>query len=274
LGLSGPIPRRVDAATKLALLDMIDAAIADGCEHRAACAILVLKESRAWRWQRRRDHGRLDDRRPGGHPLHGILEAEVDAIVAIFDEWAEIDHSHRKLAHRGSYVGRVWVSPSTVKRVLAAKGLHLRGPKRSGTSAKRPWPDWVSYQPNEMWIYDTTHFTRCGAAVVVIVDMVSRKWLATVVSAEETSTQVQAVFGDALDAEGITAKIDARYDELVDLGVDDERRPILLAISDIHSGSGADRCSRRGDGRRFDRDRCSLVVAARPTGAVRRPLAC
>jgi len=190
------------------------------------------------------------------------------------DEWAEIDHSHRKLAHRGSYVGRVWVSPSTAKRVLAAKGLHLRGPKRSGTSAKRPWPDWVSYQPNEMWIYDTTHFTRCGAAVVVIVDMVSRKWLATVVSTEETSTQVQAVFGDALDAEGITAKIDARYDELVDLGVDDERRPILLAISDIHSGSGADRCSRRGDGRRFDRDRCSLVVAARPTGAVRRPLAC
>jgi len=222
----------VDAATKLALLDMIDNAMCDGFDHRVACAILELKESRAWRWQRRRDRGRLDDRAPGGRPLHGLLEAEVDAIIALFDQWAEIDRSHRKLAHRGSYVGRVWVSPSTVKRVLAEKGLHLRGPKRPGRSQKKPWPDWVSYQPNEMWIYDTTHFTRCAAAVVVIVDMVSRKWLATVVSAEETSTQVQAGFGDALDAEGITATIDARYEELTDIGVDDERRPILLAISD------------------------------------------
>ena len=129
-------------------------------------------------------------------------------------------------------MGRVWVSPSTLKRVLAEKGLHLQAPRRAGSSKKKPWPGWVSYKPNEMWIYDTTHFMACAAAVVVIVDMVSRKWLATNVSVEETSTQVQAVFWTALDAEGITELIDARYEELVDFGVDDERRPILLAISD------------------------------------------
>ena len=39
-------------------------------------------------------------------------------------EWGEIDGSHRKLAHRGSYLARVWVSPSTVLRVL----LELRPP--------------------------------------------------------------------------------------------------------------------------------------------------
>ena len=37
----------------------------------------------------------------------------------------------------------------------------------------------------------------------MVEDMVSRKWLATIVSAEETSTQVQLVFTDALEAEGL-----------------------------------------------------------------------
>lgn len=232
MGLSGPIPRRVDAATKTGLLDLIAKAIDGGVDHRAACRILDLKESRAWRWLGRWQLGRLDDAASGGHPVHGLLAAEIDAIVAVFDEWSEIDRSHRKLAHRGSYTGRVWVSPSTLKRVLAEKGLHLRAPKRPGRSQKRPWPAWVTYRPKQMWIYDTTHFGRAGAKVVAVVDMVSRKWLSTNVSVEETSTQVQAAFWAALDAEHITEQIDARYEELVDLDVDDERRPILLAISD------------------------------------------
>lgn len=233
MGLSGPIPRRVDAATKTVLLDLIGEATTGGWDHRRICRMLELRESRAWRWQSRRDRGRLDDRRSGGGAVHGLLDDEIVEVVAIFDEWGETDRSHRKLAHRGSYTNRVWVSSSTVKRVLAAKGLYLRAPKRPATSTKAPWPDWVTYVPNEMWIYDTTHFTRCrGTSVTVIEDMVSRKWLATIVSGEETSTQVQVVFSAALEAEGIFALIDERYDELFDVGVDDDRRPILLAISD------------------------------------------
>ena len=69
-------------------------------------------------------------------------------------------------------------------------------------------------------------------AVTVIEDLVSRKWIAHIVSAEETSTQVQLVFGDALAAEGPLAAVEARQDEVVDPSVDDERRPILLAMSD------------------------------------------
>ena len=59
MGLSGGVPRRVDAATKTALMD-----------------------------------------------------------VAVFNEWGDIDRSHRKLAHRGSSLGRFWADPSTVRRVL------------------------------------------------------------------------------------------------------------------------------------------------------------
>jgi hypothetical protein len=61
---------------------------------------------------------------------------------------------------------------------------------------------------------------------------VSRKWLDEVVSAEETSIQVQAVFCDALEAEGLMDQVAARLDGTLDLARDDPARPILLAMSD------------------------------------------
>jgi hypothetical protein len=143
LGLSGPVPRRVDAATKAGVLELIDRATGAGWDHRRACAYPELGEARAWRWRERREAGCLEDRAAGGHAMHGLLDAEQDAIVALYDDWGEIDRSHRKLAHRGSYTGRVCVSASSVMRVLAAHGLILRAPRRAGRSERRPFPEWV-----------------------------------------------------------------------------------------------------------------------------------
>jgi putative transposase len=214
-------------------LELIDRAVKDGWEHRAACRLLELPESRAWRWRRRRRVDRLEDLPPGGKALHGLLPDEEAAIVALFEEWGETDRSHRKLAHRGSYLGRVWVSPSSVKRVLAAQGLHLRRPRRAGTSKRSPFPAWVTYTKNGMWIYDATHFRGCPkTSVTAIMDLVTRKWINEIVSAEETSSQVQVVFTEALELEGLLALVEARQDGLVDPSLDDPSRPILLAVSD------------------------------------------
>ncbi len=232
MGLSGRVPSRVDAATKTGLLAVIDRAVAGGWTVREACRYLELGEVRAHRWRARRDAGSLDDKTPGGHPLHGLLAEEISEIVALYHEWGDIDRSHRKLAHRGSYLGRVWVSPASVLRVLAAQGLDLNPPPRPGTSVRRPFPDWVEYRPNQIWIYDTTHFTRCAMAVTIVEDLVSRKWIADIVSSEETSTQVEIVFADALEAEGLLGLVEARADRPVDPGTDDDRLPILLAVSD------------------------------------------
>ncbi len=231
LGLSGRVPRRVDAATKAALLDLLEEAGATGWPLRRACLVLDLPELRAYRWLGRRAAGTLADRRPG-QAVHGLLADEAAAIVALFHEWGEVDRSHRKRAHRGSYRSRGWVSSSSVRRVLAAQGLRLRPPPRPGRSVRKPFPDWVEYRPNQIWIYDTSHFTAAGMAVTVVEDMVSRKWLATIVSAEETSTQVQLVFTDALEAEGLLEAIGARQDGRVDPTIEDPNRPVLLAVSD------------------------------------------
>jgi putative transposase len=64
----------------------------------------------------------------------------------------EIDRSHRKLAHRGSYLHRVWVSPASVYRVLAAHDLVLPKPPGRAPVQRRPWPEWISYRPNQVWV--------------------------------------------------------------------------------------------------------------------------
>ena len=222
----------MDAATKAGLLGLLDDATDAGWSLAGACRRLELGEVRAYRWRERRDAGELEDALPGGHPMHGLLDDEVQAIIALYQDWGEIDRSHRKLAHRGSYTNTVWVAPSSVRRVLAAHGLVLHPPKRPESSTRKPFPDWVEYRPKQIWVYDTTHFPRCGAAVIIVEDLVSRKWLDHIVSVEETSTQVEIVFTNALAKEGLLDVVERRADGRVDVATDDPARPILLAVSD------------------------------------------
>jgi putative transposase len=220
------------------LLSLIDRAVADGWEHRRACAYLELDEGRAWRWRRRRDAGCLQDGKPGS-AVHGLRPEEITAILELFEQWGDIDRSHRKLAHRGSYLHRVWVSPATVRRVLAAHDLVLKRPRRVARQPRRPFPAWADYRKNSIYIYDVTHFAGCPKhAVFAVMDLVTRKWITELVSIEETSTQVQVVFMDALEAEGLLELIEARQDAMVtadpspfDADVD-LIAPVLLAVSD------------------------------------------
>jgi len=70
-------------------------------------------------------------------------------------------------------------------------------------------------------------------------DLVTRKWITELVSIEETSTQVQVVFMDALEAEGLVELVEARQDTVAPspcfgavVDGENELVPILLAVSD------------------------------------------
>ena len=235
----------MDACVKAGLLELVEQAITHGGWSLArAAGTLGLDPVRATRWFDRRVLGQLDDTPGGGPALHALLPVERDAIVAVYDAWADIDRSHHKLAHRGSRLGLVHVSESTVLRVLAAEGLILQGNPAREPIPRAPWPDWLEWKPNRIWAWDFTHFTRARRAAVAILDVVSRKWIATLVCAEETSSQVEVVFLDALRAEGLLELADALATEalraalvagkpeaLADL-VATGQVPLLLAISD------------------------------------------
>lgn len=218
-------------------MDLVDQALEAGWTIRRAAAVLEVGEIRTHRWFARRARGQLVDRAPGGSPMHGLLPEEAEQILALFEEWSETDRSHRKLAHRGSYLGRFWVSPSSVRRVLCLADKHFRPLPKPGKSHRRAFPEWVEYTPNSIWIYDVTHFPRARMAVLIIEDLVSRKWITEVVSVEETSTQVELAFTAALEAEGLLEAVDARsqdggQDGLVDPSVEEDTRPVLLVVSD------------------------------------------
>jgi putative transposase len=239
LGLTaGPVPPRVDATVKAGLLALVAHAQAEGgWSLRKAAAALGLEHARVLRWLDRAAHDRLTDARPGPDvPLHALLEWERSAIVKLAEQWGEIDRSHRKLAHRGSRLELVYVSESTVLRVLVAEGVHLPERPARERRDKRPFPEWAELVPGVIFIYDFTHFAGLpGWCAIAVLDVVSRKWLSTVVSAEETSTQVEVAFTRALVEDGKEYLLDqALLDELAHGVVpdNDERVPVLLAVSD------------------------------------------
>ena len=235
--MTGPVPARVSGADKARLLEIIDDAVAAGWTVSRACAVLEIDRRRLWRWSNRRDAGEdLQDRPPGGNPIHGLLDWEEAEILAVFERWGDVDRSHRKLAHRGSYEQRVWVSPSTVDRVLARNGLALAGDPAPGRTHKAPWPDWCEWRPNQLWCWDASQFEACTGAkyAYAIIDLVSRKWIASILTAEPTSVAARVLFTKALAAEDLLT--DDLTDRLADPDAeppdDHPGLPLLLAISD------------------------------------------
>ena len=76
--------------------------------------------------------------------------------------------------------------------------------------------------------------TSCGAILrsfTAIVDIVSKKWITTLLCAEATSVQVKVVFLNALEAEGLLDDLEWRLNAPGDVDLTEEAAPILLAVS-------------------------------------------
>lgn len=208
MGLNaGPVPQRVSGPVKQALLGLVADATGTGFSLRQASRWLGVSHVRVLGWQVRQARGLgLEDQPAGpvtGEVLHALLDWEKDAILALAREWEKIDLSHRKLAHRGSRLDWVYVSESSVLRVLTEDGVRLPGLPRPTPRARTAFPDWAELVPGVIWVYDFTHFSSLpGWCAIAVVDVVSKKCLALNLSPEETSTQVEAAFIDALNTDG------------------------------------------------------------------------
>ena len=230
----GPLPARLDGDTKERLLKLVDDAVTAGWPHCRACDVLEIADDRVHRWRARlRVHGTLVDRAPGGNPVHRLLAWEEQAILDLIEEWGVIDRSHRKLAHRGSYTGKVFVSPSSVLRVAAKHEVSLPGEPPRPPRPARTLPE-IPWERNRIWIWDASHFERCKRVTYAIVDVVTRYWIGYLLTSEMTSTQVQLLFAHALEDQrlidpttGVLLGADGKP-----LERDDDAGPTLVAWSD------------------------------------------
>jgi putative transposase len=214
----------VSAQTKLELLGLIDQATSAGWSHVRACAALELAEVRAHRWRARlRETGSLEDRAPVGTAVHRLLAWEEQAILELVEQWGWVDRSHRKLAHRGSYTGTVFVSSSTLLRVALEHRVELPGEPARPRPPKPALPE-LPWERNRIWIWDASHFTRARRVAYAIVDVVTRYWIGYLLSGEQSSTQAQLLFARALEDQGLLG------DDGTPPASDDG--PILVAWSD------------------------------------------
>ena len=214
----------MSAQTRLELLGVIDGATAAGWSHVRACAALELADVRAHRWRARlRETGSLEDRAPVGTAVQRVLAWEEQAILDLIEQWGWVDRSHRKLAHRGSYTGAVFVSPSTLLRVALGHRVELPGEPVRPRPPRPALPE-LPWQRNRIWIWDATHFRRARRVAYAIVDVVTRYWIGYLLSGEQSSTQAQLLFARALEDQGLLG------DDGTPPASDDG--PILVAWSD------------------------------------------
>jgi transposase InsO family protein len=136
-----------------------------------------------------------------------------------------VDRSHRKLAHRGSYTGTVFVSPSTLLRVALKHRVELPGEPFCPRPKVPVFPE-VRWERNRIWIWDATHFTRAKRVAYAIVDVVTRYWIGYLLSSEQTHTQAQLLFARALEDQGLLGP------DGLPLEHGPEDPPILVAWSD------------------------------------------
>jgi putative transposase len=92
-----------------------------------------------------------------------------------------------------------------------------------------------------VWGYDFSEFPTVGISALAILDLVSRKWIDTMLCPEATGVQVQALFTRALEREGLLDQILTLVDELAPDADAGELQPVLLSVSDngaqMRSGS-------------------------------------
>ena len=91
--------------------------------------------------------------------------------------------------------GSIWSTSASPRCCgMLAEGVVLPERPTRGRREKRPFPEWAKLVPGVIWIYDFMHFGASKRCAVAVINVVSGKWLATVVSAQESSTQAEVAF--------------------------------------------------------------------------------
>ena len=200
---------RLPAETKLGLVRAVAEARRAGATVAQASRVLKLSRTRLYRWLEGKGMEEvavadLFDRPPVAKVVgHRITEVEREAILGIAREEEHADLRHRKLAHMLGRLKKVFVSESTVLRVLKKEGLIA--PPVPRQKPKKQKPEVKVDGPNQVWRWDIS-YVPVGTTfwyLIAILDQYSRKIVGWGFFPQATQAEMKGVWDQSLSSEGL-----------------------------------------------------------------------
>jgi transposase InsO family protein len=237
----GPITGRwLKEQTKLEILTVIETSQHQGVSARHSCSLLRIEHRRVVRWQQQVRLGQpLANLRPGSQdPLHRVLPAEIDQIVALAQRQEYVDLSHRTLAVTAWEKGLFQASFSTVYRVLKEQNLMTaRGPSRghNGNSKAPVRKDLTG--PNQRWCWDISYLMTGQKGeylyLYLLLDEWSRKVIQWRIAWHQTAEESRCLLEGGLTDQNILDLPEDQRPELInDRGRQMKAKPIQRLCED------------------------------------------
>lgn len=175
-----------------------------GLDTIRACELLELRRGRFYRWLRAWKQegieGLRDHMSGPEHCPHALLSEEKQTVIEKALDQPKT--KHRKLAYELQNAGECFVSPSSVYRLLKARGLiQKRETHERSFESVHEGPE----GPNEQWHTDITYIRAGGrwAYLVSFLDGYSRKIVHQKLAYSLSGKQVSKVYDEALKKEGL-----------------------------------------------------------------------
>ena len=237
----GPITGTwIKEQTKLEILTVIKTSQQQGVSARQSCALLLIEHRRVVRWQAQARQGQsLANLRPGPtDPLHRVLPAEIDQIVAMARSQEYVDLSHRLLAVTAWDQDLFQASFSTVYRVLKERNLmSARGPSRAHNGHSKPPVRKELTGPNQRWCWDISYLMTGQKGVYLylylLLDEWSRKAIQWRVAWHQTAEESRLLLEGGLADQNILDLPEDQRPELInDRGCQMKAKPIQRLCED------------------------------------------
>jgi putative transposase len=169
-----------------------------------ALSQLRLPRSTYYRWLKRQTEGRLEDRK-GGSPIPWNKLRPEEETKVLAEAQASPEFSCRQLACKLTDSGSMYVSESTVYRVLKREGL-IKPAEIIGFKAAKEYHR-KTKKPNELWASDCCHLRVIDWGwyyLETVMDDFSRFILSWDLKTDMTGGSLEDVMQQAVDFTGMT----------------------------------------------------------------------
>jgi putative transposase len=191
----------VKAQSKSEILGLI---ANSGLSCRRALSQMKLPRSTYYRWLKRQAEKRLDDRK-GGSPIPWNKVSPGEETIVLAEARASPELSSRQIAWKLTDTGHMYVSESTVYRILKREGL-IRPAEIIGFKAAKEYRH-KTKRTNELWATDCCHLRVADWGwyyLETVMDDFSRFILGWDLKTDMTGDSLEDVVQLAVDFTGMT----------------------------------------------------------------------